>query len=105
MIFYKQRSCEGCNVKSGLKFKQLSKANAIKFGWTLIKQFNFFNFKFTEAKFLHKCLDYKYLEQILVTIEKMLILHIVAFMPLQIAKYLLSNFWPWKRKFAKQPWL
>ena len=25
MIFYKQRSCEGCNVKSGLKFKQLSK--------------------------------------------------------------------------------
>ena len=35
--------------------------------------------------------------------EKFLILHIVAFMPLENAKQLLSNFRPWKRKFAKQP--
>ena len=44
-----------------------------------------------------------YLDQILVTIEKLIILHIVAFMPLEFAKQLLSNFQPWKRKFAKQP--
>ena len=25
MFFYKQRSCEGSKVKSGLKFKQLAK--------------------------------------------------------------------------------
>ena len=30
-------------------------ANAENFGWTLSKKFNFFNVKFTEAKFLHNC--------------------------------------------------
>ena len=51
---------------------------------------NVFNFKFTKAKFLHNCTWY--LGQILVTIEKLLILQIVAFMPLEVAKQLLSKF-------------
>ena len=32
-------------------------ANAKKLGWTLSKKFYFFNFKFTEAKFLHNFFD------------------------------------------------
>ena len=60
VFFYKQLSCEESNVKNGLKVKQLAKAtsivknaNAKNLGWTLSKKFYFFNFKFTEAKFLH----------------------------------------------------
>ena len=55
-----------------------------------------FNFKFIEAKFFHtvfgtlNCVQYC-LGQILVTIEKLLILYVVVFMPLEIA--LLSSFY------------
>ena len=44
-----------------------------------------FNFKFTEAKFLHNSFRHNLIAY-MVTIEKLLILHIVAFMPLEIAK-------------------
>ena len=60
-FFYKQPSCYGSNVKNGIKVKQLF--------WQL------------------NCVQ-QYLGQILVTIEKFLILDTVAF----IAKQLLSNF-------------
>ena len=52
-FFYKQPSYQGSNVKNGLKFKQqltkqppTLKMSMQKFGRTLSKKFNFFNFKF-----------------------------------------------------------
>ena len=59
---------------------------------------HFFNFKFAEAKFLHNilvqlnCIQ-QYLGQILVTIEKLLILQIVAFMTGLSKRKLLNNYW------------
>ena len=38
-----------------LSTSKLKNANTKNFGWTLSKWFNFFNFRFTEAKFLHNC--------------------------------------------------
>ena len=56
----------------------------------------FFNFKLTAGTFLLNCflaqLSIWYLGQILEKIEKNLILYLVAFMSLEIAKQLLSNF-------------
>ena len=61
-LFNKQPSCRRSNAKNGLKVKQLAKQPpTIKtlmqknFGWILSKKFYFFNFKFTEAKFLQNC--------------------------------------------------
>ena len=59
LVFYKQSSFEGSNVKNGLKVKQFAeqpptlKTLMQNFGWTLSKKFYFFSFKFIKAKFLH----------------------------------------------------
>ena len=93
-FFYKQPSCYGSNVKNGLKVKQLAKQPST-FGWSLSKTKKyFFNYKFTEAKFLHNCFCVQqYSGQMLVTIEKLLILCLYAMpMKLEIAKQLLCNF-------------
>ena len=43
------------NLLSNLNIEN---TNAKKFGWTLSKKVYVFNFKFTEAKFLHNCFWY-----------------------------------------------
>ena len=87
------------NVKNGLKVQQLAKKpSTLKMLMQKILVKHFFNFKFAEAKFLHNflvqlnCIQ-QYLEQILVTIEKLLILQIVAFMTGLSKRKLLSNYW------------
>ena len=50
-VFYKEPSCKGSNVRNGLKFKQPVKQHSR----TLSKKFYFFNFKFTDDKFVHNC--------------------------------------------------
>ena len=87
------------NVKNGLKVQQLAKKpSMLKMLMQKILVKHFFNFKFAEAKFLHNflvqlnCIQ-QYLGQILVTIEKLLILQIVAFMTGLSKRKLLSNYW------------
>ena len=61
-LFYKQPSCYGSNVKNGLKVKQLAKQpSALKTQMQKIlvgllnKKIYFFNFKFSQVKFLQNC--------------------------------------------------
>ena len=90
--FYKQPSCSGSNVKNGLNVKKLAKQRSLLKTlmqrnlvglWT--KNFTFLilsslklNFSTTVSVQLN-CVQ-QYLGQILVTIKKLLILHIVVFM-------------------------
>ena len=57
------------------------------------KRVNFFSFKFTEAKFLHNCFLHNLIVYMVFRADSgnnRKKLHIVAFMPLEIAKQLLT---------------
>ena len=65
VFFISNQVAKESDVKNGLKIKQLTKQPpTLKtllqnvFSWTLSKKFYFFNFKFTEAKFLYNCFWY-----------------------------------------------